>query len=79
MGIYLKFEENEYSKIFDNEEFGYWKITVERPQRDENGSIITDKKGNPKADKDLRDTEQIPLTYEGGIEKFSKMECCPTP
>lgn len=42
--------------------------------RDENGEIIKDKKGKPKADKDLRDTEQIPLTYEGGIEKFFKDE-----
>lgn len=33
MDIYLRFEENEYSKIFNNEEFGYWKITVERPLR----------------------------------------------
>jgi type I restriction enzyme M protein len=33
MDIYLKFEENEYSKIFNNEEFGYWKITVEHPLR----------------------------------------------
>lgn len=33
MDIYLKFEENEYSKIFNNEEFGYWKVTVERPLR----------------------------------------------
>lgn len=70
METFLNFEENEYSKIFNNEEFGYYKITVERPMRDENGEIITDKKGKPKADKDLRDTEQIPLTYEGGIEKF---------
>lgn len=31
--IYLKFEESEISKIFDNEDFGYWKITVERPLR----------------------------------------------
>lgn len=31
--IYLKFKRNEYSKIFDNKEFGYWKITVERPLR----------------------------------------------
>lgn len=77
MDIYLKFEENEYSKIFDNAEFGYWKITVERPQRDEDGSIVTDKKGTPKADKDLRDTEQIPLTYEGGIEKFFQNEVLP--
>ncbi|AQS09903.1 putative type I restriction enzymeP M protein [Clostridium saccharobutylicum] len=29
----LKFEENEQSKIFDNKEFGYYKITVERPLR----------------------------------------------
>lgn len=70
METFLNFEENEYSKIFNNEEFGYYKITVERPMRDENGEIITDKKGKPKADKELRDTEQIPLTYEGGIEKF---------
>lgn len=33
MDIYLKFEESEYSKIFNNEEFGYWKVTVERPLR----------------------------------------------
>ena len=31
--LLIKFEENEYSKIFDNEEFGYYKITVERPLR----------------------------------------------
>ncbi|MDD4570473.1 MAG: class I SAM-dependent DNA methyltransferase, partial [Tepidanaerobacteraceae bacterium] len=31
--IYLGFDENEYSKIFKNEEFGYWKISVERPLR----------------------------------------------
>jgi type I restriction enzyme M protein len=30
---YLKFEENEHSKIFSNEAFGYWKVTVERPLR----------------------------------------------
>jgi type I restriction enzyme M protein len=30
---YLKFEKNEQSKIFRNEAFGYWKVTVERPLR----------------------------------------------
>jgi type I restriction enzyme M protein len=30
---YLKFEENEQSKIFRNQAFGYWKVTVERPLR----------------------------------------------
>jgi type I restriction enzyme M protein len=31
--IYGDFKENEYCKIFDNEDFGYYKITVERPLR----------------------------------------------
>ena len=30
---FMKFEENENSKIFPNEAFGYWKVTVERPLR----------------------------------------------
>ena len=30
---FLDFEETEESRIFDNEEFGYWKVTVERPLR----------------------------------------------
>jgi type I restriction enzyme M protein len=31
--VFLTFEETEQSKIFPNEAFGYWKITVERPLR----------------------------------------------
>jgi len=31
--IYGEFKENEYCKIFDNEDFGYRKIVVERPLR----------------------------------------------
>jgi type I restriction enzyme M protein len=30
---FLAFEETEHSRIFDNEAFGYWKVTVERPLR----------------------------------------------
>ena len=30
---FLDFEESEESKIFENEAFGYWKVTVERPLR----------------------------------------------
>ena len=30
---FLDFEETDQSKIFDNEAFGYWKVTVERPLR----------------------------------------------
>ena len=31
--IYAEFKENEYCKIFDNEDFGYQKIVIERPLR----------------------------------------------
>lgn len=31
--LFLNFEESEQSKIFPNEAFGYWKVTVERPLR----------------------------------------------
>ncbi len=173
MDIYIKFEENENCKIFDNAEFGYWKITVERPLRlrvdinedkirefksiaeaakdhgayslmqelykaankevfnsynefedllketaknnneklqskrvklirdffavrDENAAVIISKvlkkeKEDPlygrfkagndiveyETDKELTDTEQIPLNYEGGIEGFFKKEVLP--
>jgi type I restriction enzyme M protein len=75
--LYLDFEENEYSKIFDNSAFGYWKVTVLRPLKDEEGKLILDKKGKKQPDKDLTDTEQIPLDYEGGIKAFIKAEVLP--
>ena len=31
--LYLEFQETEISKIFNNDDFGYWKITVDRPLR----------------------------------------------
>ena len=33
MDAFMDFEETEESKIFPNEAFGYWKVTVERPLR----------------------------------------------
>ena len=33
VGIHKDFLPNEYSKIYDNENFGYWKVTVDRPIR----------------------------------------------
>lgn len=186
LNLYLNFEENENSKIFDNEEFGYYQVTVERPLRqkvsvnretiskfeeilkklgvlegefdkkkvkeftnlgvkntkgskdelankdkmksyleilkdlqrgedylsytefekefskkargvagvttnnlnktglldlfvlkDEKAKVIKDKKGKMTPDPDLRDTEQIPLNYEGGIEAFMEKEVIP--
>ena len=63
-----------HSKIFNSEEFGYYKITVERPQRDENGEMIT-KKGKPVADTKLRDTENVPMTDD--IQGYFEREVLP--
>jgi len=59
--IYGEFREGPFCKIFPNKFFGYHRITVEQPLKDENGNIETDKKGNPKADSNLRDYENIPF------------------
>lgn len=122
---FLVFEETEQSKIFNNEEFGYWKVTVDRPLRiegadpqrvyrpaeikklKESGKLKSDatpiirkfhRKGvdpNPlhgfheveidgesavvefEPDSDLRDTEQVPLITEGGIDGFLTREALP--
>ena len=122
---FLAFDETEQSKIFPNEAFGYWKVTVERPlrlqggdperaykakeikalkesaDRSETAPPIIKKvhkrgvepdplrgrfpatvSGQPSVveyepDTDLRDTEQIPLTEEGGIEAFLRREVLP--
>jgi len=61
--LYGDFAESEISKIFDNAEFGYTKITVERPLRDEKGNLILHK-GKQQPDSNLRDTENVPLTED---------------
>lgn len=130
--IFLTMEESEVSMILNNEDFGYWNVTVERPLRlhiypdrpipadkfkksDEYDSVISSieraaktaplddwiafakatklkaaalKKVRPfitekdpaaqpiegEPDIDLRDTENIPFIYEGGIDAFMKNE-----
>jgi type I restriction enzyme M protein len=122
---FLAFKETEQSKIFPNQAFGYWKVTVERPLRlkgadpervyaakelkalketagraDDAPAVIRKihKKGTDadplrglfavkisgkpavveyEPDPDLRDTEQIPLLEEGGIEAFIRREVLP--
>ncbi len=130
--IFLEMEQSDVSMIFDNNEFGYWNITVERPLRlrvypdreipadlfkkaEEHAAVkkaiasvsagtptddwtafakatklkanvlksirpfITEKDPSAKPiegepDVDLRDTENIPFTYKGGIDAFMKNE-----
>ena len=72
--LYGDMVENEISKIFSNADFGYTKITVERPQRTPDGEIIR-KHGKPEPDASLRDTENVPLTEE--IKEYFKHEVLP--
>lgn len=132
MRLFLEMEQSEVSMIFNNEDFAYWSITVERPLRlhvypnrtipddtfkkvDEREAVkkalasvpagtpnddwiafakatklkssvlkkirpfITEKDPTARpiegeADVDLRDTETVPLSYDGGIEAFMKNE-----
>jgi len=71
---YQNFEENEFSKIFDNEFFGYTKITIEQPLR-ENGEVVRKKDGTPKPDSKLRDYERVPLSED--IEQYYSREVEP--
>jgi len=73
--IYKDFKEGKYCKIFDNEYFGYYKITVEQPKVDEEGKLLKDKKGNLKPDSKKRDKENIPLNED--IEAYFKREVLP--
>ena len=62
------------SKIFDSVEFGYNKIVVERPIRDDAGMPVL-KKGKPVADPALRDTENVPLAED--IDAYFAREVLP--
>ena len=59
--LYDEFKAGEYVKIFDNDHFGYWQVTVERPLIDAKGNVELDKYGKAKVDSSLRDTEALPL------------------
>lgn len=72
--LYGDFVESDISKIFDAADFGYTKITVERPLRDENGQLIL-KKGKPQPDANLRDTENVPLKED--IQAYFQREVLP--
>lgn len=139
--IFLEMEESDVSMIFDNNEFGYWNVTVERPlrlhvfpereipEKNEKGKLLfkkaTDlemvrkavadvpndtplddwdafakatklkktqlKKIRPfiteadphakevegESDPNLRDSENIPFNYDGGIDAFIEKEVKP--
>lgn len=67
------------SRIFENEDFGYRTITVERPLKDEHGKPVLGTKGKqmgrPQPDSNLRDTENVPLSED--VETYFKREVLP--
>lgn len=134
MRVFLDMEQSEISMIFNNEDFGHWAITVERPLRlrvyperkipagvlkdaemtafttaltglkpsvplddwkafakatklkaallKKVRPYITEKDATAKpiegeADVELRDTEVVPFTYDGGIDAFIENEVHP--
>jgi type I restriction enzyme M protein len=72
--IYGEFKEGEFCKIFENNDFGYNRIVVERPLL-ESGKVVLDNKGKPKPDASLRDSEDVPL--KNNIEEYFKREVFP--
>lgn len=80
---YSEFTNKEYSendktvesKIFDNSDFGFYRITIESPAVDEKQEVIKDKKGNIKADSSKRDYENVPLKED--IDEYFEREVLP--
>ena len=72
--IYSEFKEDELCKIYDNEDFGYQKITVERPLKNDNDELEL-KNGKVQPDPSLRDTENVPLKED--IDKYFAREVLP--
>ena len=67
------------SRIFNNSDFGYRTITVERPLKDAKGKPVLGEKGKakgkPQPDSSLRDTENVPLNED--VQTYFKREVLP--
>lgn len=67
------------SIVLPNMAFGYRTITVEQPQRDEDGHIVRatrgKSRGEPVADPALRDTENVPLLED--VQEYFEREVTP--
>lgn len=82
--LLMDFKETPVSKIFSNEEFGYWEVPVLRPKRDKDGNPVMKKIKRGKTviyereyAKNRNETERIPLSYPGGVEAFYENEVKP--
>jgi type I restriction enzyme M protein len=77
--LFYTTQPSEYIKDFDDADFGYTTITVERPLKDEQGNLVLGTKGKLKGevqpDPSLRDTENIPLKED--IQTYFEREVLP--
>jgi len=73
--IYGEFKPSKYCKIYDNDDLGYRRLTIERPKRNKKGAVENDRNGKPIADADLRDYEMIPLKED--VETYFAREVKP--
>ena len=74
LNTYTDFKESKISKIFPNQFFGFTKVIIEQPLK-ENGEVVIDKKGMVKTDSSLRDNERIPLGID--IDEYFEREVKP--
>jgi len=74
---FLKFEETEQSRIFPNEAFGYWKVTVERPLRLK--GIEASRAYTPKEIKALKENAERDEGAPPVIKKIHKIGVEPDP
>ena len=77
MGLYRAFEDADpkLSKVFDNDDFGYVTVDMRRPQLDEDGNPVKTARGKLVANKELNDTENIPLTES--VDQYMAREVLP--
>jgi type I restriction enzyme M protein len=73
--LYTNFETTKDCKIFNNDDFGFYQLTVEQPLYDAKGKVQVDKNKAPKPDSKKRDKENVPLTAD--IEKYFENEVLP--
>lgn len=75
LDIYNAFEKNgEFSRVFNNQDFGYLELTVEQPKRKANGELDL-KKGNKQPDSSLRSTERV--TLDKDVKEYFETEVLP--
>ena len=77
VALYEAFEDADpkLSKVFSNDEFGYITVDVRQPQLDDDGKPVKTGRGKLVPNKDLNDTENIPLTES--VDEYMAREVLP--